>query len=198
MDSLAKLLGVLIVPLTILNVFGGIVSGIWLAVLGEWGLIGFGILMLIFSGMFLGLVLAPGVIFALPAAAMLEKGNKLGGYFFGLLSNVYTVGILTAWCIAVLIYYINRADSDSLVPILIWSYGVATGPIMWLAQKEQNEYAMITTFFVELAYVMTILAILFVGVSLPTVMVLFGAIMTVGLIVQFSVAYLAQKSQASF
>jgi hypothetical protein len=201
MKAFARLLSVLAIPLGMLNMLGGIISGIWLAILGEWGLIGYGLLVLVFSGMALGLVMAPGLIFAVPAAAMLEKGNKVGGYFFGLLSTIYIVGILTTWCILVLLYYTKHADADSIIPVLIWSYGIATGPITWLAQKDLqsgNEYAMVTTFFIEVAYILTMLAIIFVGVSLINVIVLFGVVMTIGLIVQFSAAYLAEKSQAYF
>lgn len=181
--------------------FGGVVSGIWLAILGEWGLIGYGILALLVSGIGLGLAMAPGLIFVVPAAVMLEKGNKIGGYFFGLLSTIYTFGILTAWCILVLVYYTKHADVDSIIPVLIWSYGIATGPIAWLAQKglqSGNEYAMITTFFIAVAYILTILAILLAGVSLLNILILFGVVMSIGLIVQFSVAYLAGKSQAYY
>ncbi len=38
------ILSLLIIPLGILNIFGGIASGIWLAILGEWGGIGAGLL----------------------------------------------------------------------------------------------------------------------------------------------------------
>lgn len=201
MEAFARLLSVLAVPLGILNIFGGIISGIWLAILGEWGLIGYGILALLGSGMGLGLAMAPALIFAAPTAAMLEKGNKVGVYFFVLLSTIYTVGILTAWCILVLVYYIKHADADSIIPVLIWSYGIATGPIVWLAQKDLqsgNEYAMVTTIFIEVAYILTILAILLVGVSLLNVLALFGVVMSIGLIVQFSVAYLAEKSRSYY
>lgn len=201
MEAFARLVSVLVVPLIILNTFGGIISGIWLAILGEWGLIGYGILALLVSGMGIGLAISPGLIFAAPAAAMLEKGNKIGGYFFGLLSTIYTVGILTAWCILVLVYYTKQANAHSIIPVLIWSYGVATGPITWLAQKDLqsgNEYGMITAFFIDVAYILTILAILFVGVSLLNVIVLFSVVMSIGLIVQFSGAYLDEKSQVHY
>lgn len=197
MEAFARLLSVLAIPLVVLNMFGGIISGIWLAILGEWGLIGYGILALLVSGMFLGLAMVPGLLFAAPAALMLEKGNKVGGYFFSLLSIIYTFGVLTAWCILVLIYYTEHANSASIIPVLIWSYGIATGPIVWLAQKELqsgNEYAMITTFFVEVAYILTICAVLLAKVSLLNVLVLFGVVMSIGLAVQFSVVYLTEKS----
>lgn len=37
-------------PIMLLNVFGGIVSGIWLAILGQWGSIGVGILIIAVGG----------------------------------------------------------------------------------------------------------------------------------------------------
>lgn len=198
MEAFAKLFAVLAVPLAILNMFGGFVSGIWLAILGEWGLIGYGILALFVSSLLIGLAMGPGLIFAAPAAILLEKGNKIGGYFFGLLSTIYMVGVLTAWCILVLIYYTKHAETDSLIPVLIWSYGIATGPILWLAQKDRNEFAVITAFFIQVAYILTIFAILLVGVSLQHVLILFGIVMSIGLAVQFSVAYLAEKSQVYY
>ena len=96
MESFARALSVIAIPLGIINMFGGIISGIWLAILGDWELIGYGILALIVSGMGIGLAMIPGMIFAAPATVMLEKGSKLGGYFFGFLSSLYTVGILVA------------------------------------------------------------------------------------------------------
>ena len=200
MEAFAKFLGTLAAPIVILNMFGGIVSGIWLAILGEWGLIGYGILVLLIAGKGLGLVMALGLIFAGPAAVMRGNGNKIGGYFFGLLSTIYTVGVLTGWCILVLIYFTSHAGPSSIIPVLIWSYGIATGPIARIAQIERrsgNEYAMITAFFIEVAYMLTVLAVVLVGVSLLRVLVLFGAVMSIGLIAQFSAAFLTEKSRAN-
>lgn len=201
MDTFARTLTMIAIPLGIINMLGGIVSGIWLAFLGEWGLIGFGILMLIISGMGLGLAMMPNLIFALPAAAMLEKGNKFGGYFFAFLSSLYTICVLVAWCVLVLIYCTKQASQDSIIPVLIWSYGISTGPIAWLAQKDLqggNENAMVTTFFIEVAYLLTILGILLFGMSLLDVLVMFGVIMTIGLAIQFSMEFVTKKSQGMY
>ena len=58
MEAFVRLMTVMAVPLGILNIFGGVVSGIWLAILGEWGIIGYGILALMVSGIGLGLAMA--------------------------------------------------------------------------------------------------------------------------------------------
>lgn len=198
METLAKLLTAVAVPLSIFNMLGGIVSVIWLGILGEWGLIGYGVLAIMFSGMLLGFAMLPSILLAAPAVTMMEKNIKIGGYFFGLLSTIYTLGVLSAWCILVLLYYTDHATSSSIIPVLIWSYSVATAPIMWLAQKDLqsgNDHAMISIFFIEVAYILSILGILFVGASLIEIMVLFAVVMTAGMIVQFSLAFLIEKEQ---
>ena len=45
MKALMGLIAALSAPIMILNVLGGIVSGIWLAILGQWGTVGLGIVL---------------------------------------------------------------------------------------------------------------------------------------------------------
>jgi len=201
MNAFAKLATVLSVPLGLINMLGGIVAGIWLAILSEWGIIGYGIAALFVSGIGLGIAMMPGLLFAAPAAALHEKGNKIGFYIFGFLGALYTIAILTVWCIAVLFFFAKQANADSIIPILIWSYGVATGPIAWMAQKEMqggNEYSMISTFFAQVAYLLVIIAILLFRVSLLDVTILFGVIMFIGLIFQFRIASQIEKEEAYY
>lgn len=197
-----KLIAVLSIPLGLINTFGGIGAGIWLAILGEWGIIGYGIAAIIVSGIGLGIAMMPGVLFALPAATLYEKGNRFGFYFFGFLSAFYTIAVITVWCIAVLYFFVKQANPDSLIPILLWSYGVATAPIAWLAQKEMqgggNQYSMISTFFAEVAYIIVILSILLFRVSLVDVLILFGIVMFFGLVLQFRMAIQIDSEEASY
>jgi hypothetical protein len=192
MEGFAKFAAAVAVPLGLLNILGGIVAGIWLAILGRWGIIGYGLLALVVSGYGLGLAMMPGLLFAVPAAALHEKGHKPVSYFFSFLSALYTMAVLAIWCMAVLFFFVRQADSSSIIPILIWSYGVATGPIAWMAQKEMQggggEYSMISTMFAQVAYVLVVLAVLLFRVSLVDVTILFGAVMVIGLIVQFRIA----------
>ena len=201
MNSCAKLVSILSVPLWLINIFGGIVSGIWLIILGQWGIIGFGIAALFVSGIGLGIALMPGILFSGPAAILHEKGNKFGFYFLGFLSALYTILVLTVWCILVLYFFVKHADISSIIPVLIWSYGVAIGPIAWMAQKEMqegNEFSMIATFFIQVAYLLSIIAILFFRVSLTDVIVFFGLIMLIGLIIQFKIASQLEKEESFY
>src|SRR3546814_13869529 len=44
MKALENLMGAFSVVLVLLNALGGVVAGIWLAILGEWGSIGYGLM----------------------------------------------------------------------------------------------------------------------------------------------------------
>jgi hypothetical protein len=158
-----KLVAAAVVPLMFLNTFGAIIAGIWLAVLGEWSAIGLGLLAMFAGGILLGLAMAPGILFAAPTAYFVEKNIKVGAWFFGALSLLYTTTIIFIWCVICLFLFLKRANPDSFFPILLWSYGAATGPIAWLAQKDSqagNNYAMIPTFFSQIGYASAILAML--------------------------------------
>lgn len=49
MEAFAKFAAAVAIPLGLLNMLGGIVAGIWLAILGRWGIIGYGIAALLVS-----------------------------------------------------------------------------------------------------------------------------------------------------
>lgn len=186
MGVLLGLMKVLAVPLMILNMLGGIVSGIWLAILGEWGAIGYGIAALAISWLALSLALIPGLLLAAPATYFGEKNIKVGVYFIGFLSSLYTAGVITVWCVAVLFFFTMKADSSSIIPMLIWSYCVATGPLAWMAQKEQQGgdgfASIVATFFSQVGYIVMIVMVLFFRVTLMDVFIAFGAVMLVSLI----------------
>jgi len=188
---LATLTG-LMVPIMILNILGGIISGIWLAILGEWGEIIRGIIFMVVSGFAISFALMPSLLFAGPAAIAIEKGKKILGIFFGSLSVLYTVALITVWCIWIMWLFVSSATENSLIPLLIWSYGVALAPWMWLAQKDQegggNEFSTFTTFFAQVAYILGMIMFFF-GTTLGFVAIIFGVIMFIGTILQMAIAF---------
>ena len=188
------------VPIAILNMLGGIVSGIWLAFLGEWGAIGRGLIIMVISGFAISFALMPALLFAAPAAIAIEKGKKIIGAIFGSLSVLYTVALITVWCIWIMVMFASSATENSLVPLLIWSYGVALGPWMWLAQKDQhgggNEFSIFTTFCAQIAYILAMIMV-FVGATLGTIVISFGAIMLIGSIIQISIVFYSETKRTS-
>ena len=86
------LISLLMVPLMILNIFGGIASGIWLAFLGEWGGIGVGLIATIGGAFFCSLLLLPGMLVSVPAIFMMDKGGilKALGFLIGMVGLFWT------------------------------------------------------------------------------------------------------------
>lgn len=189
---------VLMVPLMLLNFFGGIGSGIWLAILGEWWAIGYGLLGL-FSHFLLSIVMAPGLFFAVPAAGLVEKGKRFLALPFILLSQLYTYAVITAWCMFVFYIFMSRANQETFWPLLIWSYGVALGPWMYMAQKEQQsgtgDFSAMTTFFAQVAYIVVALVVILGSGSLIDLAVIFGGVMLVGMLIQSGIAFAILKEE---
>ena len=182
----------LTVPIMILNLLGGIISGIWLVILGEWGEIVRGIIFMIISSFAISFALMPGLLFSAPAAMAMEKRRKSLGIFFGSLSVLYTVSLITVWCLWIMWLFVSSATESSLIPLLIWSYGVALAPWMWLAQNDQqdggNEFSIFTTFFAQISYILA-MVMFFLGAMLGTIAIVFGVIMLTGAILQMFIAF---------
>ncbi len=165
------------IPIVILNLLGGISSGIWLAILGEWEIIGIGIAALFITSFAIPLVLAPSILLVMPGMYFYDKARFLY-YIFILLANLYIVTVITVWCFGVLYYFIGRVTSDNYIPVLIWSYGMATGPITWMASKEQDSPAsIIMAVFTQIGYILMIIAALFLTTYLFDLIVIFSIAM---------------------
>ena len=192
MQSLEKIISALVLLLMLLNIFGGIGSGIWLAIIGEWGIIGYGIAYLFLGPSALSLAMSPVLIFAASLAAMGDNPNKRAIYFFTFLGALYTIVVLTVWCIVTFYFFAKQADESSYIPILIWSYGAATGPIVYLAESD-NDSSIIATFFAQFAYVVVALLAIFFSLTMFDLTIVFGCFMLIGLIMQFATVILKDK-----
>lgn len=190
MNMLFGLVSIALIPLTALNLLGGIVSGIWLAVLGDWGSIGYGVLAMFFSSFLVSAAILPSIIFVGPAAHFSNKGLLSLFYMFAFLGSLYIVAVITAWCGAVLWFFANRATGDSYIPVLIWSYGVALAPWQWLAQKEtqggDGGSSAITTMFAQIGYLAMVLMATFGTFTFFEVLTAFVGIMLIGVVFQFA------------
>lgn len=197
MKALAKLWDAFSVALIVLNAIGGIVAGIWLAILGDWGAIGRGLLFAIGGGFVISLAMMPGMLLAGPAVVFYNKGSRLGLYVFGGLSAAYQFTVLSAWCLFIFFLFAHRADGSSAIPMMLWSYGVATGPIAYLAQKDLqsgNEYGGLAALFSQVAYVLALLVIFLVDPSRAVVAMTFGAVMAVGMGCHLAMAFAQDRT----
>lgn len=177
----------------VLDSLGGIVAGIWLAVLGEWGVIGMGLMLVFVSTFILGIALLP--IGVLGAAAYATRRFRIGILFFGLLSNLYIATLITAWCVSMLLLFMSRATEQSWIPSLIWSYGAATGPWAYMASREahrgRGDSSVMAVMFAQVAYLVMVAIGILAGASLVGLAKIFGGIMLLYVALQMFVAFLS-------
>lgn len=128
----ASLLGLMI----IINFFAGIISGIWLAILGNWAVI--------FYGLFLSFVMPFAYsIVALPTMAILplivkavEKKSKFFTVLLGLVNVLYSNGIIVAWTYFVFTEFTKNANGLIAVPLILWGYSTVIAPLAYMAKGE--------------------------------------------------------------
>jgi len=200
MGLITGLMTVLSIPLTILNMLGAVVSGFWLAFLGEWRAIGIGILLFAVSTLLLGFALMPAMLFEGPALSCRQEGKTFKCFCFFGLSSIYILGVITIWCCAILFLFVKDATTSSLIPRLVWSYGVAITPWAYMASQDQGPdlqgfASIMATFFAELAYIVIILLLLFSPITFLGAIKVFGGFMAVWLILQVSVAVMLHKEE---
>ena len=189
MNAILSFITLLGIPIMMMNLLGGVVSGILLAILGEWKAIGLGFLSLFCATFILGFALMPSLMFALPAAKVIEKGKIGLGMVLGMPAALYTVGVMIAWCYVVFRGFDGMADDSSRIPMLIWSYGVATSPWAYMAQKESQgddgfNPSVIHTFFISIGYLLMIVMTLVFGAELATAIMGLCVVMLCSFVVQ--------------
>jgi hypothetical protein len=167
---LEKLILAVGVPIMFINTFGGIVALIWLIILGDyWFLIGSGIFALFFSSFGLAILMLPSTGIQMIGIKLLEKKNNFLGFAAMYLGNLLLLLAFSAWILYV--YYfglVNTQNKSDLFPIMLWCYGVATGPIFWMASKEGKDSigTQIMSFFISLGCVSMTILISFFNFSL--------------------------------
>ncbi|GAA5316382.1 MAG: hypothetical protein AseanaTS_15860 [Candidatus Pelagadaptatus aseana] len=188
MKSFAKEFSFKKIPAGTTTLLMGVIAGIWLAIAGEWDLISYGAIALLVAPLVIGVLMIPGLIFTTPASSLLEKGHRFGSYFFGFFSSLYTNSIFMIWCLSVLIFCTEQAGYNATAPALIWSFCIATGPIAWLASKflpTTDDKGHDVTFFVQVAYILTVAGVALLGMSLADTFVIFTSVMTMGIFYSF-------------
>lgn len=193
MRTLSKLVDGLSVPILFLNLFGGIVGGIWILFLGEWQLLLAGLLWLMFGGVsIISLVLSPGTFLQHLAS---NTSNKNTLFWLGFLSQAYTglLIILSCWlAFSSSTRFFHAGSSTTLIPYLLWAWDLGLGPWQFLASKEpNNEYTYISLTSASIFYMLFLTSILF----LPTLSIfifLFFCIAQIIFIPAFT-TYIASK-----
>jgi uncharacterized membrane protein len=191
MKALTNFMSVLFLPLAILNPISGIVSIIWLIILGDWSALIVGVGILVCSSFAIGILMLPGAPIIILALA---KVNGRGIAFYGLsfLGNLYSAAVMSAWCLAVFILYgmLAQKGHHNILPYLLGSYVLALEPWQGMAAREQEENgAGFMVFFAQVAYVVIMLmALLATSLTIGDIIFTFCAIMFIAVIIQFCIS----------
>ncbi len=181
------------IPIFLLNAFGGIAAGIWLAVVGEWGSTGLGVLLLVTSTYVLAFAFLPTVLIEAPGLKLAERGYRVPSYFFGFLGRAYESGVIVVWVVIVFSVFVNRTPEGlAVIPALFWSYTVATTPITLLAVKEKDtpnaDNALATAFFTQFGCIVLIVLALISDNFALGILGFIGVMLVGNLMVGFAMA----------
>lgn len=157
---LSGFLTIVVVPLTFLNIFAGIIGGIWLLFSGGWSIILLAIIVGIVGTFVAALAMMPGMI-GVPIIMWSIKHSSRVGLVFG----AFLSSLLTGFAIYYVTYYLysiivtNIGDLPK-VAIALLAYSVAMGPWQYMASKERSssdslDGASIATFFISLGLAVT-------------------------------------------
>ncbi len=187
----------LILPFLLLNTFGAIVGGIWMAVLGEWVKVVVGILVLIAGTFIIGLALLPQMLFGVPAIKAFESGKKPLAGFLCSLNVLYLSLVIGAWCIASLTFFTDSVEGVARIPALLWSYAIALGPWQYLARKEPGALADSIAFGAQACYVVVCIMFL-AGAESGTILTVFvSLLLAIGVLQVWSAMAALSRTQST-
>jgi hypothetical protein len=132
------ILSLLVLPLILLNTFGGIVAFIWLAILGKWSIIGYGIAFMIGMPILFSIAQLPSMGFTLAASWFAEKNWRKLMVVFAFFGVLWTSALVVVWCVLMVFRHVNLTSDTSTIPVLLWGYAVAVGPLGYMASKDGN------------------------------------------------------------
>ena len=171
MKAFRALLAVISIPFMLLNAFGGIVAGIWLAFLGQWPAIFLGLGIFLIGSFAVSLLLAPGTLLMGAAAVALDRRNKLAGWPLLLMASAWTYAVIIAWEVVIFNVFGGHVTSRNIIPMWLWSYGAATGVWSYLASRAarsgDGDASLVAAFCAQVAYVVLAVGRIWLGLPLP-------------------------------
>ena len=196
-----RLINLLLGLVMLVNLLGGIVSGIWLAMLGEWAALGIGIVSIVGASTLIRLALLPNSFLVAMATYSLDSVKTRRAICFEVLGSIYTLCVATVWCLSVLLLFAEGATNASIIPLLLWSYGVATSPWVWMAHTARGQVSefgsTLAAFLIQLAYIVIIVLILSMDITFLSSVAVFGGFMALTLGLQLTAVGLIQRERVA-
>ena len=198
MKVFTAIITALSVPIFALNALGGVVSGIWLLCIGQWKLVVFGLLAGIFATWLLSLAMMPAIGLILLGSKLAEKGKVSAFLALVSMASLWQYVIAAIWCIAVFFSIAEHSTDKTVIPRMIWAYGVAIAPWVYMAQGEDQGSGAVMMFSACIACLITLVLTIIGTVTRGAVMEAFFGVMICGFVAQtIFIAALQRMAKAS-
>ena len=197
MNIISKIIIFLSSSIVIIDTAAFVVGGLWLAYDGVWSAIGFGLFGSIIIAFCLGIVMSVSAILLVPSMYFYKKNLKFLYHLTLIPFIVAAAVVMSLFYIVVFNQFYEYIPRTHPIPILLWSYSVATGVLGVIGSSSTNDekfgYGMFVLFS-KLAFIAFMLAV-FVGMSKLSALatsIVFNLI-GVGIVIIFSAASMAAK-----
>jgi len=192
-----KILEAFSIPLIIMNIGSSIIGGFWLAILGQWKLIGIGVGILFTSQWIISIFMIPAMPIGAIAAYFYNK-NSIMAPIFAYISQLYINLLIVASCgLALFVCFFSYKGEFGLgsIPYLLWSWTMALGGWQYLASKDQeNVYSLFYTFSASVFYFLILLSLFISSIFTVILWIIFGLVQLI--ILPIYNLYLVKKDKS--
>lgn len=170
--AIGVVISILLLPMILLNWGAGLVGGAWLLFTGDWQIIVYGVVVSLLGPIAIGIVMLPGVIFIVPAVAALSTGRIAIGRFLMLWGTLWTNSVWVGWVLLPFMAVLHASNFGFTWPVSLWCFAIATGPLMYLASKEQGDWSIPQTLAIMAADCLGVVLIIYGLFGLPAELVI--------------------------
>ena len=125
-------------PILWLSLIGTVISIIWLVIVGERWVLLYGIGGSLLSYM-LGLVAVLQFLLFRAARRQAASAKRLRGLLLVIVAQLLTYSVVSVWCHLTFGFFVSKATSSTMIPLLIVSWGVALAPWHFLTSRESDQ-----------------------------------------------------------
>ncbi len=174
------LMGISLVPIIVLNIFGSITGAIWLFIIGEWQLVLIGFLADVVFTFAYPLIMIVQMPLALLMKYLADKNKATLAMFPALVNMLIVTGINLTWVILTFSILTGFSESTSVIPYLLFGWGIGTGPFQYMASKEPPDstatYAAV--YLTQISYLVLVVTYLLhvLWLALPLIIIIAAVI----------------------
>lgn len=190
-----KMLKTLLGLVSFMNIFAGIIGGIWLIVLGKWQIPVVGLIAALLATNFLfPLLMLPGFGLAHLSLAALKRKQPYNFMVLQVLNWIINLSWMTVFVFITFAVVLSYHTSHGLLPFLLVAYALVAGPLgeMTIGEEDSEGPTKMIIILVDVGMIAILIAML-VGVSLAHTFFIFLPFAILGVVWGMVGAYSAKE-----